>query len=80
MAARWIDEFDQDGRVYALANWVDSYGRIVHEQYWLLAGLVLACSLTYLLLAKERLFVRVSVFAGVMLIAFVSTFVFGSIH
>ncbi len=83
-AMRWMDELDQleqgpDGRVFMLVTWVSGHGKTLHQHFLLLAGLMLAFSLAYLLIARERILIRVSVFAGVLLTAFGSVFLFGSI-
>jgi hypothetical protein len=52
---------------------------MAHDHFWYVACLLVAFATAYLVLARERLALRVSVSASVIVGGFVATFVFGSL-
>jgi len=69
--------FEADAHM--LAARVQASVQMAHAHFSYVVYLLIALALAYLLLARERLTLRVSVFTGAMLTGFASAFVFGSI-
>jgi hypothetical protein len=72
-------EYRAASRVETLVNWVEAHGRTVHQHFVMLGSLLLAATLAYLVFARERWMVRVSVIAVLLLLVLAQTLLFGSI-